>query len=61
MPIIRIHQGNDILGIGPEERKRNNMFDLHRVMTIDELESELHFDNLLEDLDFVMLYGLRDR
>ena len=58
---MRIHKGNEILGIGPKERKRNTMFDQHRVMTIDELESELHFDNLLEDLDFVMLYGLRDR
>ena len=34
---------------------------LRRTLTIAELESELHFDNLLEDMDFVMYYGLRDR
>lgn len=37
------------------------MLEQHREMTIAELESELHFDNLLRDYDFVMLYGLRDR
>lgn len=32
-----------------------------RVMSIAELESSLHFDNLLNDKDFIMYYGLRDR
>ena len=32
-----------------------------RVMSIAELESDLHFDNLLNDKDFIMYYGLRDR
>ena len=34
---------------------------LHRIVTIAELESDYHFDNLLSDLDFVMYYGLRDK
>lgn len=37
------------------------MFETKRIMSIAELESDYHFDNLLNDLDFVMYYGLRDR
>ena len=35
--------------------------ELRREMTIAELESDLHFDNLLEDKDFVLYYSLRER
>ena len=32
-----------------------------RNITIEELESDYHFPNLLEDLDFVIYSGLLDR
>ncbi len=35
--------------------------DKHRVLSIEELEGSVGFPNLLNDLDFVMMYGLRDR
>lgn len=33
----------------------------HRVVSVEELEADMHFPNLLNDIDFVMMYGLRDR
>ena len=37
------------------------MEELRRVVTIEELESDYHFDRLLNDKDYIAYNGLMDR